>query len=78
MYADAWEATSDSNVIVKFADDTSVVGLIYHGEETDGLLPGGLVQREASPVENQQTKRTERRLQQEAAEGLPSTSHQWL
>ncbi|XP_041841970.1 uncharacterized protein LOC121640325 [Melanotaenia boesemani] len=35
LYTHDCEATSDSNVIIKFADDTAVVGLISHNDETD-------------------------------------------
>ena len=34
LYTQDHEATSDSNILVKLADDTAVVGLISHDDET--------------------------------------------
>ncbi|KAI3352095.1 hypothetical protein L3Q82_020904, partial [Scortum barcoo] len=69
-------ATHSSNTIVKFADDTTVIGLITGDDETAyrevrGQRPDILV-----PGQRQQNKGADRGLQEEAERGTRPPLHQ--
>ncbi|KAI3352074.1 hypothetical protein L3Q82_020887, partial [Scortum barcoo] len=74
-------ATHSSNTIVKFADDTTVIGLITGDDETAyrevrGQSPDILVPGQQPPSQHQQNKGADRGLQEEAERGTRPPLHQ--
>ncbi len=78
LYSYDCVATSDSTTIIKFADDTVVVGLISDNDKRAYLQEiKRLVSGEQPPSECQQDKGANSRLQHKTGAELPTHCDQW-
>ena len=73
-------ATADSNAIIKFADDTVVVGLIHNNNETAYLEEVSyrdkmVSEKKQSPPQRKQNKGDAGGLREDAGAGLHSFNH---